>query len=69
MREQLSLQLAHVHLAGRHPVAKCQSGRPTASPVAMQVDITRIAAIASCVVEMQRPATSRLLTAWGTSEP
>ena len=45
-----------------------RAARPAASPSAMQVDITRVEAIASWFIDEQRPATSRFSTAAGTSE-
>ena len=46
-----------------------RAARPAASPRAMQVDITRVEAIASWVNEAQRPATSRFSTFFGHKHP
>ena len=51
-------KLDQVHCASAYRAA----ARPTASPVAKQVPITRAEPSASCVALMQRPATKRLST-------
>ena len=50
------------------PFTDRAAARPAASPMAMQVDITRIAPIASWVAEMLRPATRSCSILRGTSD-
>ena len=51
-------KVGEIHFAS----ARRAAARPTASPVARQVPITRAEPSASCVALMQRPATNRLST-------